>query len=215
VARLLRDALALGLAFEPGLARRAFAELARAAFGPGEGIVRLEARRTPNGATQLVAHARGLGPEPDTWHAGLAREVHPGTWPGAPGAKLAGRTSLVRAREEAAARLWQEGLLLDATGRLVEGTRSNLAVQDVGGPARTPPLSRGAVAGVAREILLGCGALHEGDVSRDELARASEVVALSSVRGARAIVRIGERRVGDGRTGELARRLDAVLASAD
>jgi branched-chain amino acid aminotransferase len=215
VARLLRDARRLGLAFAPELARRAFADLARAAFGTGEGIVRLEARRTTTGGTSLVAHARELGVEPDAWRAGLAREAHPGVWPGAPGAKLGGRAVLLRAREATARHGWHEALLFDATGRLVEGTRSNLAVRGVEGAARTPPLSRGAVAGVAREILLACGALIEADVSREELSCADEIVALSSVRGARAVVRIGARPVGDGRPGPLARRLDALLASAD
>jgi branched-subunit amino acid aminotransferase/4-amino-4-deoxychorismate lyase len=106
-----------------------------------------------------------------------------------------------------------EALLLDASGWLVEGARSAIIVVSARGEARTPPLARGAVAGVARAIALErVSGLAERDIERSELGAAAEIVAVNAVRGALPITRLDGRAVGDGLPGPWSRRLAAALA---
>jgi branched-subunit amino acid aminotransferase/4-amino-4-deoxychorismate lyase len=209
--RLRRDAAALGL---PAPAReaceRALAESAAAAFGAGDGIVRLEWR-----GVRLVARPRPLGEERETWRALLATTVHPGRAVTA-GVKGTDWPHVERAREEARAAGVDEAILLDAGGRVVEGARSNLVIVLAGGEAVTPPLARGAVAGLGRELALEAAPrVREADLGIADLLAAREVVATNAVRGARAVVVIDGARVGDGRAGPLARRLAELLANAE
>lgn len=211
VRRLRRDAGVLGLAEpDPSLCERALRELAREAFGAGDGIVRLEWR-----GTRLVGRPRPLGEERETWRAVLARAVHPG--PGVTaGVKRIDLPHVARARDEARAAGADEAILLDAEGRIVEGARTNLVIVLAGGAVVTPPLARGAVAGLARQIVLeGAPEIREADLPRDEIFAAREVVATNGVRGARPVVAIDRRPVGDGRPGPLARRLAALLEAAE
>ena len=106
-----------------------------------------------------------------------------------------------------------EALLLDAAGRLVEGTRSNIVVVLPSGPPATPTRASGAVAGVAlavaRERL---PELVERPVPESELRGAGEILALNAVRGARPITQLDGSPVGDGRPGPWAARFAAALA---
>ncbi|MEN8183613.1 MAG: aminotransferase class IV [Myxococcota bacterium] len=215
--RLRRDARRLGLDPPPEAeCRRALVELAGAAFPSGEGVVRLELRPQARGSGCLVGTARPLGPEADTWSAVLSKLPHPGVRAGAgSGAKLSGREFLEGARELARSSGVDEALLLDGRGFLVEGARTNLVVAGEAGEPSTPPLARGGVAGLAREVIVaGMPELREADVDRAGLGRARELIALNAVRGARPITRLDGRPVGDGRPGPLARRLAAILAAS-
>jgi branched-subunit amino acid aminotransferase/4-amino-4-deoxychorismate lyase len=212
VARLVRDARALGLGeLDPEHCRGELLALGQASFGAdGEGIVRLEAR--PGGV--LVGAARPLGPEPARWRAITAPVLHPGPGP-APGAKRAALPALARAREAAEGAGADEALLFDEAGRLVEGARTNLAVALVDGRFVMPPLARGAVRGVALEAALAAGVkLEERDLGRGQLSGVRELVALNAVRGARPIVALDGRRLGDGAPGPLHAALAAALAAA-
>jgi branched-subunit amino acid aminotransferase/4-amino-4-deoxychorismate lyase len=205
----VRDARALGLgALDPDEVREKLLAAGRAAFGNGPGVVRLEARA----GGELVANTRPLGPEPATWRAIVAAAVHPG--PGrAPGAKRAGIPPIEAAREEATAAGADEALLFDAAGFLVEGARANLALALADGRFAMLPRARGAVRGVALEAALAAGvALVEADVARGALGELREIVATNAVRGARPIVTLDGRPVGDGRPGPLAAALAAALA---
>jgi branched-subunit amino acid aminotransferase/4-amino-4-deoxychorismate lyase len=210
VLRLVRDAGALGLgALDPGEVRERLHAAARASLGAeGVGVVRLEA----HAGGELVASTRALGPEPASWRAIRASVVHPG--PGlAPGAKRAAVPALTAAREAATAAGADEALLFDAAGFLVEGARSNLALALADGRFLMPPLARGAVRGVALEAALAAGVvLVERDVTRDSLGEVRELVATNAVRGARPILVLDGRPVGDGQPGPLAGALAAALA---
>ena len=156
---------------------------------------------------------RALGREPAEWRAILAHLLHDGAEISG-GLKVTSRLTLAlvaeRAREEGA----DEALLLDGANRLVEAAGSNVFVVDADGALLTPPLARGAVSGIAREIILErVAAVEERDVTLDALFAARELIATNSVRGARAITVLDGRTVGDGRTGPVARRLDEVLAA--
>ncbi len=197
VQRLLRDARALALGeVDADAARRALRELAEAAFGDGDGIVRLQASRDAAGRVRLVATARPLGDDPREWTAICAAQRHDGVVvPGGP--KLTHRPTLALAEQAARRAGVQEALLFDGEGRLVEGTRTNAIVATERGDLLTPPLARGGVAGIARAIALErVPELREGDVAADDLFGAGEIVAVNAVRGARSIATLDGRRIG-------------------
>jgi len=211
-ARLVRDAAALGIArlTHANVAARLIA-LGQEAFGDeGEGVVRLEARA----GGELVAATRPLGAEREAWHAVVAVALHPG--PGvARGTKRSGVDALDAARAEAQSAGVDEALLFDAAGRLVEGARTNLFLALPDGHWVRPDPARGAVAGVALEVVLAADlAIEVRDLDRSACFRAKEIVATNAVRGARPIVALDGRVVGDGAPGPLAGALAAALAAA-
>jgi branched-subunit amino acid aminotransferase/4-amino-4-deoxychorismate lyase len=214
--RLVRDAARLGLgALDLEGCLAALERAGREAFGAGEGVVRLDARRGEGGEPQLVAQTRPVGPEPDAWSAVVARALHEGPGP-FPGAKRSPWACIEQARAETAAARVDDALLFDAAGRLVEAGRTSLVVVRADGRALTPPLARGGVRSVAREIALAAHAeIAEGDVTLDEVRRARELVALNAVRGARPIVRLDARPVGAGTPGPLAVALRSLLDAAE
>jgi branched-subunit amino acid aminotransferase/4-amino-4-deoxychorismate lyase len=214
--RLRRDAGALGI--EPPAETdclQAFCQLAQAAFGDGEGAVRLQLSRDGAGRTHLVGVPRSLGPDPQQWRAIVAPLPHPGALPWG-GAKVTSQLHAALARDAARAAGADEALLLDARGRMVEGARSNLVVVTAAGTLVTPPLARGGVAGIAREIVLEeLPELREEDVGGEDLPQARELVALNALRGARPVTTLDARPVGHGRPGPLAARLQTILAARD
>lgn len=133
----------------------------------------------------------------------------------APGAKvsnyLASLLALRKAREAGA----HEAVVLDAQGRVIEGTTSNVfAVR--GGALVTPPEEAGILPGITRARLLGIAA-EQGIAVRlerldaGELAAADEVFLSSTLREIVPVVAIDGRPVGSGRPGELTRRLHAAF----
>jgi D-alanine transaminase len=155
---------------------------------------------------------RELDPETSEWSAVVAPFLHPGPGPRA-GIKVTSRLRLALAAETAREAGADEALLLDTSGWLVEGARSAIVVVPPRGDARTPPLSRGAVASVARGIVLErLPDLIERDVERAELMGAREIVAVNAVQGARAITRLDGHPVGDGMPGSFSRRLATALS---
>jgi branched-subunit amino acid aminotransferase/4-amino-4-deoxychorismate lyase len=152
VRRLERDARALGLAAGRSRARRARArELAQAAFGSGDGVVRISLSRDGDGALHVVGVARDLGDDPPAWRAVTAPFAHPGPLL-AGGPKLTHRLHQALALDAARAARADEALLFDASGWLVEGARTNVVALAPDGALCTPPRERGAVAGIALEV---------------------------------------------------------------
>lgn len=215
VARIVRDAALLGLgALPPEAARAALLDLARRAFPDGEGVIRLEARAGADGGAPVLHEAiRPLGAEPDAWRAVLAREPHPGASPTS-AAKTSARAGFERALAQAAASGADEALLVDRAGYLVEGARTSLVVVLGSGALATPPLARGAQAGIGRAILLEREpALAERDVPAAALAGARELIAVNAVRGPRAIVALDGRPIGAGAPGPWLARLARAFAA--
>lgn len=214
VRRLERDARALGLSSpDSRILHRALGELARAAFGDGEGVVRLQLSRDGDGALHVVGVPRPLGDDPPTWRAVTAPLPHPGAvLPGGP--KLSHRLPLALAGDAARAAGVDEALLFDRAGRLVEGSRSNVVVEAADGALRTPPAERGAVAGIALEVVASAlPELRRRDLSRRDLGAARGVAVLNAVRGARALAALDGEPLGAG-GGDLARRLERILDEA-
>jgi branched-subunit amino acid aminotransferase/4-amino-4-deoxychorismate lyase len=189
--RLERGARALGLGrFEPELARRALRELARAAFPDAGGAIRIQLSRGADGSARVVGLARGLDPDPPTWRAIRAPLPHEGPLL-AGGHKLTHRLLHALSAEAAARAGAEEALLYDRAGRLVEGARSNVIAVGPDERLRTPPLERGAVGGIAREILLArVPGILVCDLSARDLARARAIVCVNAVRGVRALARL-------------------------
>lgn len=218
VARLCRDAAASGLApLDPIRIRRALCELAARSPHP-EAIARLAAIAGAGRELRLAASLHPVesdAPERE-WSAVSAIARHPGARPGS-GCKSCERALCDEALASARAAGADEALLFDAADRLVEGARSNLCFALAGAALATPPLARGAVAGVAREIARArVPELAERDLARAELGRLRELIAVNAVRGAVAITRVDGAPVGTGRPGPWARRLaDALAAEAE
>lgn len=214
-ARLARDAAALGLgAVDEASCLDLLLCLGREAFGRlGEGVVRLEADLDEEGALRLRGTTRPLQDDPPAWRAITGEGVHPGPAPGpARGAKRSAVPFLEAARRQAREAGAAEALLFDRGARLVEGARTNLIVLCRDGSLRTPPLARGAVAGVARAVLLErIAELEERDVSRRELDESDAVIAVNAVRGSRRIVSLDGRPLGGDGGVALAERLGHSL----
>jgi para-aminobenzoate synthetase/4-amino-4-deoxychorismate lyase len=73
-------------------------------------------------------------------------------------------------------------LLWNERGELTEFTRGNVALR-IAGRWLTPALSSGLLPGIARARLLREGTIEEAVLTRDDLARADEVVFFNSLRG--------------------------------
>lgn len=117
--------------------------------------------------------------------------------------RLAGIKHLNRLENVLAAAEWSdaqiaEGLMLDAAGYVIEGTRSNLfIVRD--GQLITPDLSRCGVAGVQRDRVIAHAAAHAiplqiRDVTLDEVLAADELFLVNSVIGLWPVRALAERR---------------------
>ena len=214
VARLQRAARALRLGeIDEATIRSALAELAAAALPAGEGVVRLQASRDGEGPTHLVGVARGLGEDAPEWSASTVTQRHDGASI-SEGRKVTSRLTLALAAEDAQTAGVNEAVLLDASGHLVEGARSNLFVCPPGGLIWTPPIASGAVAGIARTISIErLPEIEEREISRSALLGAAELIAVNAVRGARAITRLDGCAVGTGEVGPWCRRLAEVLAN--
>ncbi len=213
VRRLQRGARDLRLGeVEATAVRRALRELAEAAFPDGEGIVRLQASRDGDGHLHLVGVPRALEPEVAEWRAITSPFAHGGS-PLSRGHKLSNRLTLALAADAAAEAGVDETLLFDLTRLLVEGYRSNLLIVTASGELATPRLAQGAVSGIARDVVIERVAdVAERDIREDEISGAVEIIAVNSVRGARPIVRLDDKAVGNGRPGPWSARLAVVLA---
>ncbi len=211
--RLRRDAQTLGIGdIAEATVLTALGELGEAAFGSGEGIVRLQASRGTSGRAQLLGTARLLGEEPPTWQAIVSSEPHPGPT-ARDGAKVSGVPLYSIAWSRAQAVGADECLLFDGDNFLVEGARSNLFFVDGSGALAVPDLARGAVAGIAQQIARQrLRDVTPGDLHRTRLGELRELIAVNAVRGACPIVRLDDKPVGTGEPGPWSRRLADLLS---
>jgi branched-chain amino acid aminotransferase len=123
----------------------------------------------------------------------------------------------VLALREAAAAGCDEALLLNTSGRLAGGSRSNLFLV-LDGSLVTPPPSEGVLAGIARRSLMDLAdeasiPVHEGPLNLADVDRASEALISNSLLEIRPLARLGARELTPGPIGaELAWRY-RILAS--
>ncbi len=135
--------------------------------------------------------------------------------------RLAGVKHLNRLENVLAAAEWSdtniaEGLLLNAQGHVIEGTRSNLFVLR-GGVLYTPVLSRCGVAGVQRDRVLSYATSHKMavkicDLTLADVLSADEVFLVNSVIGVWPVRTLQTKRWGDF---TFTHRLQAQMAQKD
>lgn len=113
------------------------------------------------------------------------------------GIKHLNRLEQVLARSEWQGNHWDEGLVCDFDGRLIEGTMSNLFVVMDNGLLCTPDLSRCGVAGVARQFILEravrLGLNAEVRALEPGLPNVEEIFLCNSVNGVWPVVQYGDR----------------------
>lgn len=116
----------------------------------------------------------------------------------------------VLARREAEQRGFDDALLLNTQGRLVESTIANLFLV-IDGDVLTPPISDGALPGVARaEVIDRLGAAVVS-LTPDDLAEASEAF-LTNATGIRALIAVDEAAIGTGEEGPMTSRIKKAMA---
>jgi branched-chain amino acid aminotransferase len=130
-------------------------------------------------------------------------------------AKVGNYLGSLLALREARARGAHEALILDAHGRVVEGTTSNVFVVR-GGELFTPPAEAGILLGITRAHVLELWhelgrSVHEAPLGLVELAAADEVFVSSSIREIVPVVRVDAQQIGDGHPGPVTRALHAAF----
>ena len=134
--------------------------------------------------------------------------------PALAGIKHLNRLENVLARAEWDDPAIAEGLLEDAAGNIIEGTRSNVFLVE-NGMLVTPDLSRCGVAGVTRELVLESAARHGlrcsvDTISRGRLESADEILLVNSLIGVWPVAALGALRWRDFPVAALVRKwLDA------
>jgi branched-subunit amino acid aminotransferase/4-amino-4-deoxychorismate lyase len=212
--RIERDALRLGLPRPPrsGIEQLCL-ETAQAAFGRGDGIVRVEWAAARGGPARLRATTRPLGPMRASWRTRTSHLHHPGP-EDRRHTKRIDVEIYDRARREAQAAGVDEVLLCDADGWLVEGGRSSLLVVTVEGDLLTPELALGSVESLGLEIVReATPELREARIDLAALLVARELMAVNAVRGVVPITRLDGVAVGQGIAGPWARRLEPLFAA--
>lgn len=133
--------------------------------------------------------------------------------------KISGQyVNSVLAKREAQRLGYDEGIMLDADGRVCEGTGENIFIV-YRGRLLTPPLDLPILAGITRDsvITLAREAGHpveEVAFTRDMLYAASEVFMTGTASEVTPVREIDARPVGDGRPGPITRKLQAAFYAA-
>jgi len=127
------------------------------------------------------------------------------------------------ARVEAIKAGFDEAIMLNSFGMVVEASAENVFIVKEGALA-TPPTSSGALAGVTRRSVMTIAANKkitcvERSIARDELYIADEVFLTGTAAEIKAVGEIDNRKIGDGKIGQLTKELrllfDAVVHGKD
>lgn len=162
--------------------------------------VRLTVWRSPGGlylpendAPQFLITSQAMESDVFSWHdegirTGLCESVRLPV-DALSGVKTLNAARYVAAAREAQERGWDEGILLNAFGRICEATSSNVCWFE-NGRLYTPPLSDGCVTGVLRDLLLALTKaagwpIQEKTAVFDDILAADEVFLTNAVRGIR------------------------------
>jgi branched-chain amino acid aminotransferase len=180
----------------------------------GSGPLGLEADRAERPARVVIvaplvpppAEAYGQGISVVTYRTRRAAEDTD-----AVGAKVGNYLVAVLAMREARAAGAAEALIVDGRGHVVEGATSNLFA-GFDGALVTPPEEAGILPGITRAFLLEVAGelgveLRLEPIPLERLLGADELFVSSSIRELLPVVRVDDQPIGDGRPGELTRRL--------
>ena len=211
--RLRRDAGRLGLALpEQTAIEELFVRTAAERFPSGDGIIRIEWSHLPNAAPELLAIPREFNPLANEWRAAISTVVHPGREFRA-NTKYVDMTAYDRGREEISTAEFDEVLLFDADGTLVEGAHSNFLAVTANGQVVTPATDLGPVEGLGLTIVReGPDPIAEVRLNREEVLQCREFMSVNAVRGVVPILQIDGKPVGKGVAGEWATRLGSPFS---
>jgi branched-chain amino acid aminotransferase len=190
--------------------RRAIAQVAETAPRPVARMRITVTRGTGGSPTRLITTAPYEPPGEDLYREGVAVELllqvridSAGPLAGLKSLSYqANRLALRQAEAEGA----YEALLLNERGRLVEGSRSSVALVFPDSVV-TPPKSEGCIPGTVRRRLIEKGVLAEEPLSPEDLAMASEVLLMNSLIGVLPVSRINSREIAVGPTAERLREM--------
>lgn len=131
----------------------------------------------------------------------------------AEGAKVGNYLVSVLATRQAKKAGAAEALIVDGSGRVIEGASSNVFFVKAG-QLYTPPVEAGILPGITRAYVLEAARALAVPVTLesptvDELCAADEVFVSSSIRELLPVVSVDGRPIGDGHPGHLTRRLHA------
>lgn len=221
LARLEASAQRIGLAAVDALQLEQLAAEALAAAAAPEAVLRLLWTGGPaGGAPQALALVSALPPELEATRARGLRVVSLlGVKAEAPwllgGVKSTSYAINMAAEAEARRRGADDAVFVDADRVVLEGPVTNVWWRR-GSTLFTPAVELGILAGVTRATLLdlapGAGYdVEQGAYPLERLARAEEAFTSSSVRELMPVVEIDGARIGDGRPGAAARKLQAAL----
>lgn len=119
------------------------------------------------------------------------------------------------ARMEALNNGYDEAIMLNASGKVAEGSAENIfMVKD--SVISTPPLSAGGLNGITRDsvirILNGCGErIQERNLDRGDLYDADEVFMTGTAAEVKSVTQIDDITIGDGNMGETTKRLQGLF----
>jgi branched-chain amino acid aminotransferase len=133
--------------------------------------------------------------------------------------KISGQyVNSVVAKREAQRLGYDEGIMLDADGRVCEGTGENIFIVHKG-RLITPPLDLPILAGITRDAVMTLASevghpVTEAAFTRDMLYTASEVFMTGTASEVTPVREIDARPIGDGRPGPITRKLQAAFYAA-
>ena len=164
----------------------------------------------------LVVHVRPFKPVPEAWYReGIKIALLPRSAPKIFGVErqikslnyLSPIMSLKQARDQGAV----EAVLLDDSGRVCDGTTSNIFIVRQG-ILRTPAINEYILAGITRKVILEISrklgiASEEIELNREEVYQADEVFITNSGLEILPVTKVDDVTVGDGCPGPLTRKL--------
>ncbi|HEY0556581.1 MAG TPA: aminotransferase class IV [Thermoanaerobaculia bacterium] len=155
-------------------------------------------RGTEQAPTRLITTSLYEPPSEDVYRRGVAAILIPEIRIDSRG-PLAGLKSLCYQPNRLALRLAEargawDALRLNEHGRLVAGSRSNLALVLPDG-IFTPPESEGCLPGTVRRRLLEAGAIHERPLTFEDLAAASGLLLMNSLVGVLPVASVDGREI--------------------
>ncbi len=122
------------------------------------------------------------------------------------------------ARVEAIKAGFDEAVMLNSAGMVVEASAENIfMVKD--GALATPPTTSGALAGVTRDSIMAIAkeygiSCEIRDISRDELYTAGEVFLTGTAAEVKPVGEIDNRTIGDGKAGKTTKQLRSLFEAA-
>jgi len=122
------------------------------------------------------------------------------------------------ARMEALKDGYDEAIMLNYQGKIAEGSAENIFLANKG-EISTPPLSSGILEGINRDSAIKIArsegiTVFERDIDREDLYVADEVFMTGTAAEVKSVTEIDNVSIGDGKLGEITRKLQSVFVEA-